>query len=98
MECLLLIDRPESPIMTYHKHTIHRHQIHHGWNNAFPQPLTITPGESVRFETADASGDQLPPTAHGRAMRAEDHGAVDERRPDQASWDGLPTPRASALT
>jgi acetamidase/formamidase len=44
-----------------HKHTIHKDHIHHGWNNAFPPAITIAPGESVSFETADASGGQLKP-------------------------------------
>jgi acetamidase/formamidase len=60
---LLLSNCPESPFMTDHKHTIHKHQGHHGWNNAFPPRLTIAPGESVRFETADASGGQLTPAS-----------------------------------
>src|SRR5262245_65625422 len=40
-------------------HTIHRTYIHHGWNNAFPPRLTIAPGETVHFETVDASSGQL---------------------------------------
>jgi acetamidase/formamidase len=45
----------------HHKHTIHKDHIHHGWSNAFPPAITIAPGESVSFETADASGGQLKP-------------------------------------
>lgn len=40
-------------------HTIHRAHIHHGWNNAFAPRLTIAPGETVHFETVDASSGQL---------------------------------------
>jgi acetamidase/formamidase len=40
-------------------HTIHRNHIHHGWNNAFAPCLRIAPGESVQFETLDASSGQL---------------------------------------
>ena len=40
-------------------HTIHRHQHHHGWNNAIPPALTVAPGESVTFATVDSSGGQL---------------------------------------
>jgi acetamidase/formamidase len=47
--------------MTAHEHTIHKHHSHHGWNNAFAPRLTIAPGDSVQFETADASGGQLTP-------------------------------------
>jgi acetamidase/formamidase len=40
-------------------HTIHRHQHHHGWNNAIPPALTVAPGETVTFATVDSSGGQL---------------------------------------
>ena len=46
--------------MTAHDHhTIHRQHIHHGWNNEFPPRLKIAPGETVHFETVDASSGQL---------------------------------------
>ena len=38
-------------------HTIH--STHYGWNNSFPPSLTVAPGDSVEFETTDASGGQL---------------------------------------
>jgi acetamidase/formamidase len=44
---------------THAKHTIHREHIHHGWNNAFIPKIHIAPGESVQFETVDASSGQL---------------------------------------
>ena len=44
-------------------HTIHREHIHHGWNNAFPPRLKIAPGETVHFETLDASSGQLTRTS-----------------------------------
>jgi acetamidase/formamidase len=40
-------------------HTIHNHQCHHGWNNANIPALRIAPGESIEFNTVDASGGQL---------------------------------------
>jgi acetamidase/formamidase len=43
----------------HHSHTIHREHIHHGWNNAFTPLIKIAPGESVQFETVDASSGQL---------------------------------------
>jgi acetamidase/formamidase len=43
------------------RHTIHRHQAHLGWNNAFPPVLRIAPGEIVEFDVSDASGGQLSP-------------------------------------
>ena len=44
-------------------HTIHKDHIHHGWNNAFAPCLTIAPGETVQFETVDASSGQLSRTS-----------------------------------
>ena len=41
------------------KHTIHKDHIHHGWDNSFKPRLTIAPGETVQFETLDASSGQL---------------------------------------
>lgn len=40
-------------------HTLHRHQGHLGWNNAFAPVLTVAPGEVVEFHPMDASGGQL---------------------------------------
>src|SRR5258708_26461763 len=45
------------------KHTIHREHIHHGWNNAFKPVLKIAPGETIHFETKDASSGQLSRTS-----------------------------------
>jgi acetamidase/formamidase len=42
-----------------HRHTIHAHQRHQGWNNAFAPVLRIAPGESVEFEVSESSGGQL---------------------------------------
>jgi acetamidase/formamidase len=46
-----------------HTHTIHRNHHHFGWNNANPPVLTVAPGDTVEFDTVDASGGQLPPGA-----------------------------------
>jgi acetamidase/formamidase len=43
------------------KHTIHREHSHFGWDNSFAPQLTIAPGETVEFDTVDASGGQLGP-------------------------------------
>lgn len=59
-----------------HKHTLHAHQGHHGWNNAFPPKLTIAPGESVEFEIRDASGGQLKPGSTLADVTAMDFGLV----------------------
>lgn len=45
------------------KHMIHRDCIHHGWDNSFKPRITITPGETVEFETLDASSGQLSKTS-----------------------------------
>ena len=45
------------------RHTIHRDHIHQGWNNAFPPALKIAPGETVHFETLDASSGKLTRTS-----------------------------------
>ncbi len=46
-----------------HQHTIHRAHIHHGWDNSFAPRLRIVPGESIQFETVDASSGQLNRTS-----------------------------------
>ena len=45
------------------KHTIHRAHGHHGWNNAFKPVLTVAPGDTIHFETMDASSGQLSKTS-----------------------------------
>jgi acetamidase/formamidase len=40
-------------------HTIHDHSFHLGWNNANAPALRIKPGETIEFQTRDASGGQL---------------------------------------
>ncbi|MGZ5240887.1 MAG: acetamidase/formamidase family protein, partial [Caldimonas sp.] len=59
-----------------HRHTIHRDHIHHGWNNAFAPCLTIAPGESVEFETLDASSGQLTRTSTAADLEKLDLGRV----------------------
>jgi acetamidase/formamidase len=41
------------------KHTIHCQHHHFGWDNSNQPVLTVAPGDSVEFETVDASGGQL---------------------------------------
>lgn len=59
----------------HHNHTIHREHIHHGWNNAFAPKINIAPGETVQFETVDASSGQL-----NRASTAADLAKLDLAR------------------
>jgi acetamidase/formamidase len=43
------------------RHTIHSEQHHFGWDNANEPVLTVAPGDTVEFDTVDASGGQLSP-------------------------------------
>ena len=57
-------------------HTIHRDQSHYGWDNTFTPVRTIAPGESVAFETVDASGGQLGPDSTVADVGSLDFGKV----------------------
>lgn len=43
------------------RHTIHRHQCHHAWDNSLEPVLTIAPGATVTFDVTDASSGQITP-------------------------------------
>jgi acetamidase/formamidase len=58
------------------RHTIHRHQHHLGWNNAFEPVLRVAPGESVEFEVFDSSGGQLSPTSTVEDLSHLDFGKI----------------------
>lgn len=60
----------------HHKHTIHREHIHHGWDNTFAPKLHIAPGESIQFETLDASSGQLNKTSTAEDLAKLDLGRV----------------------
>ena len=60
----------------HHKHTIHREHIHHGWDNTFAPKLHIAPGESIQFETLDASSGQLNKTSTPEDLAKLDLGRV----------------------
>ena len=57
-------------------HTIHKDRSHYGWDNAFQPQLTIAPGESVAFQTVDASGAQLNPGSTVADVASLDFGKV----------------------
>jgi acetamidase/formamidase len=40
-------------------HYLTRDHIHYGWDNSIPPVLTVASGDTVEFETVDASGGQL---------------------------------------
>jgi acetamidase/formamidase len=53
-------------------HTIHRDHTHHGWNNAFKPVLKVAPGETIHFETKDASSGQLSKGSTAEALKKLD--------------------------
>jgi acetamidase/formamidase len=57
-------------------HTIHNHNCHYGWNNAFTPVQTIGSGESIEFFTTDSSGGQLGPAATLADLARLDFGKV----------------------
>ncbi len=59
-----------------HRHTIHAHQHHHGWDNSHAPVATVAPGAEVFFETVDASGGQLSPESSVADISAMDFGLV----------------------
>ena len=59
-----------------HGHTIHAHQCHIGWNNAFPPILTIAPGETITFESRDSSDGQITPASKVADIAALDFGRI----------------------
>ncbi len=62
--------------MTGHRHTLHAHRHHHGWNRDNPPALRVAPGDSVLFETVDSSGGQLSPHSTLDDLRTLDFGRV----------------------
>lgn len=59
-----------------HTHTIHRHEHHIGWNNAFAPVRRIAPGETVELEVMDASGAQLTPASTAADIATLDFGKI----------------------
>ena len=57
-------------------HTLHAGCHHHGWNNALAPAIRIAPGDTVTFETVDASGGQLGPAATLDDLKRLDFGLV----------------------
>ncbi len=57
-------------------HTIHEHQHHHVWDRDLPPAIEVEPGESVEFDTTDASGGQLSTTSTAADLTAIDFARV----------------------
>ncbi|MBP0616116.1 acetamidase/formamidase family protein [Jiella mangrovi] len=53
-------------------HTIHRHQHHFGWNNAFEPVARVAPGSTIEFECLDASGGHYTPQSTVEDMKTAD--------------------------
>jgi acetamidase/formamidase len=62
--------------MSHHRHTLHDHQGHFGWNNATPPVARIAPGESVEFHPLDSSGGQLTPASTVADVTTLDFGKI----------------------
>jgi len=56
--------------------TLHAERCHHGWDNALEPVLHIRSGETVVFETKDASGGQIGPDATTAIFETWDMGLV----------------------
>jgi acetamidase/formamidase len=61
---------------TGHRHTIHRHQHHFGWNSAYPPVLTVAPGTTIDFDCPDASDGQIGPDSTVADVAKLDFGRV----------------------
>ncbi len=57
-------------------HTIHDHHAHYGWDNSIKPVLEVTPGETLTFETIDASGGQLSAASTVESVAALDFSKV----------------------
>src|SRR3984885_12525930 len=60
-------------------HAAHRHTIHHrhlGWDHSFAPAVRISPGESLEFDVADASGGQLRETSTVADVGRMDFGKI----------------------
>jgi acetamidase/formamidase len=62
--------------MASEKHTIHARHHHHGWDNSLEPVLRVAPGDTVTFETVDASGGQLSAASTMDDVRALDFARV----------------------
>ena len=58
------------------RHTIHSEHHHFGWDNANEPILTVAPGDTVEFDTVDASGGQLSPKSSVADVLGLDFGRV----------------------
>jgi acetamidase/formamidase len=57
-------------------HTLHRGRHHYGWDNSIPPALEVAPGDTVEFDTVDASGAQIGPKSTVADIATLDFGKV----------------------
>src|ERR1700676_3723275 len=60
-------------------HAAHQHTIHHrhlGWDHSIAPAVRISPGESLEFDVADASGCQLRETSTVADVGRMDFGKI----------------------
>src|SRR5450755_2373309 len=71
-----MMKKQARPPMTHaaHRHTIHHR--HHGWDHSFTPVARISPGESLEFDVADASGGQLTETSTVADVGRMDFGKI----------------------
>ena len=54
-------------------HRLDKSQVHHEWNNALPPRLEVAPGDTVTFETRDASDQYYSPSStHDDVIKRND--------------------------
>ena len=61
---------------TSSSHTIHQHHAHYGWDNLIEPVHEVVPGETLTFETVDASGGQLSATSTVESVATLDFSKV----------------------
>ena len=61
---------------SHHRHTLHAHQGHHGWDNAIAPVARVASGESIEFHPLDSSGGQLNRTSTVADVSTLDFGKV----------------------
>jgi acetamidase/formamidase len=64
-------NHPHGPV-----HSIHSHQHHIGWNNAFPPVATAAPGDVLEFECLDPSCGQITPDWKADDLARLDFGRI----------------------
>jgi acetamidase/formamidase len=59
-----------------HRHTIHRHQHHFGWDNSLEPVQHMAPGESAEFDVCESSSGQISPSSTPAEIERLDFGRI----------------------